>query len=55
MPYRINPQEHREIQVMRGRKWRRLKLHQTAALALSHLRALKMNVKEIRHGNKTHV
>jgi hypothetical protein len=46
MPYRINPQNAKEIQVKKGKRWRRVKLHKTAARAKAHLAALRINVKE---------
>ena len=46
MPYRLNPDDRREVQVKRGERWVRLKLHETVQAALAHLRALLRNVPE---------
>ena len=48
MPYRLNPDDKREVQVKRNGRWVRLKLHETAKAALAHLRALLRNV-DIKH------
>lgn len=46
MPYRINPTNKKEVQIKKGKVWKRLKLHPNAKAALAHLRALKINVKK---------
>jgi len=44
MPYRINPTNSKEVQILKGKKWKRLKLHETSEKARRHLVALKINV-----------
>lgn len=46
MPYRINPKNGKEVQIKKGNRWVRKKLHPNAAKARAHLTALKINVKE---------
>lgn len=45
MPYRLNPKDSLEVQVFKGKKWKKLKRHPTADKARKHLAALKINVK----------
>jgi hypothetical protein len=46
MPYRINPQNAKQVQVKKSGKWVLEKEHLSKEQALKHLRALKLNVKE---------
>lgn len=46
MPYRLNPKNHREVQVYRNGKWMKLKIHATTQKAQKHLAALKYNVED---------
>lgn len=46
MPYRLNPNNKKEVQIKKGKRWVRLKLHPNNQRALAHLRALKINVEE---------
>lgn len=52
MPYRINPQDTREVQVQRNGRWMTFKRHETADDAIAHLRALLINIPEARRGRK---
>lgn len=45
MPYRINPNNAREVQIKKGGKWKKLKLHANAGAARRHLGALSANVR----------
>lgn len=45
MPYRINPVNKKQVQVKKSGKWQLLKIHKSAADAIKHLTALKINVK----------
>ena len=44
MPYRINPENEKQVQVKKGDKWQLLKTHLSAKQAGRHLRALRLNV-----------
>lgn len=46
MPYRTNPKNSKEVQVLKKGKWVSKKIFGTAREALAHLRALVINVKE---------
>jgi hypothetical protein len=45
-PYRINPQNKREVQVLKAGVWRKLKEYPTVEEALKRLAAMKINVEE---------
>lgn len=44
MPYRLNPENRKEVQVKRGGKWVRYKLKESVKAALALLAALVLNV-----------
>jgi hypothetical protein len=46
MPYRINPENKKEVQVKRGGKWVLKKRFSSAGQAEAYKRALKLNVTE---------
>jgi len=40
MPYRLNPTNKKEVQILRGDTWRTLKIHKTPEKAKRHLKRL---------------
>jgi len=46
MPYRLNPKKKNEVQVKRGTKWQKLKVHTSTKDARGHLYQLEKNVKK---------
>ncbi len=46
MPYRINPENKKEVQVRKGGKWVRVKVHKDSKSAARHLYALRKNVEK---------
>jgi hypothetical protein len=46
MPYRINPENEKQVQVKKEDEWILLKEHLSANQASRHLKALNMNVTE---------
>lgn len=50
MPYRLDPKDHRCVQVQKAGSWEQLTCHPTAALAAKHLAALNINVEEATKG-----
>jgi hypothetical protein len=46
VPYRLNPNNKKQVQVKKSGRWQVLKSHSSLEAAKKHLAALKINVKK---------